>query len=177
VTSQGGLHSEGASRLNVIIGENLSLRRLARQLLPLWITATPFTPPGAAAPLPLDIITEDELAQGLLVYNQTYLPVPAMTNWRSGFRFPLPVKSIYSPAWRLYIRFKYALWQCLDPAWLRFDQNAAATTTLLRRPAADDRFLPRETPCLPWFTVTCTCYDQCNGGAPIHSGSLPTTWS
>jgi Domain of unknown function (DUF4157) len=92
VTAQGGLLSEQASRLNVIIGENLSPRTLARQLLPLWLTATPFTPAGAASPLPLDIITEDELARGLLVYNQFYLPVPAMTNWRSGLRFPLPVE-------------------------------------------------------------------------------------
>jgi hypothetical protein len=42
--------------------------------------------------LRLDIVTVDELAQGLLVYNQTYLPVPAMTNWRFGLRFPLPVE-------------------------------------------------------------------------------------
>jgi hypothetical protein len=69
----------------------LSLRTLAIELLPLWTTATPFTPPGAAAPLPLDIISADELAQGLLVYNQYYLPVPAMTRWRAGPRFPLPV--------------------------------------------------------------------------------------
>lgn len=92
VTVQAGLLSGGASRLNIIIGENLTMRALARQLLPLWITATPFTPAGAVAPLPLDIITVDELAQGLMVYNQTYLPVPAMTNWRSALRFPLPVE-------------------------------------------------------------------------------------
>lgn len=92
VTVQGGLLHGGASRLNVIIGENISMRRLARQLLPLWLTATPFTPPGAAAPLPVDPITEDELAQGLLVYNETYLPVPAMTNWKSGLRLPLPIE-------------------------------------------------------------------------------------
>ena len=92
VSVQGGLLSGGASRLNVIIGENMTLRTLASHLLPLWTTATPFTPPGAGAPLPLEIITQDELAQGLLVYNQTYLPVPAMTNWRAGLRLPLPVE-------------------------------------------------------------------------------------
>lgn len=92
VTVQGGLLHGGANRLQVIIGENMTIRRLARILLPLWTTATPFTPPGAAAPLPLPIITEDELAQGLLMYNDTYLPIPAMTNWRAGLRFPLPVE-------------------------------------------------------------------------------------
>ncbi|MFX8805525.1 hypothetical protein ABTM67_20405, partial [Acinetobacter baumannii] len=63
------------SRLSVIIGENMTLHMLALELLPLWTTATPFTPPGAAAPLPLDIVTADQLAQALLVYNQTYLEV------------------------------------------------------------------------------------------------------
>lgn len=92
VSVEGGLLSSGASRLNVIIGENLSPRLLARQLLPLWNSATPFTPPGAASPLPLDLVTEDQLAQALLCYNQTYLPVPSMTNWRAGLRFPLPVE-------------------------------------------------------------------------------------
>jgi hypothetical protein len=149
VTAQGGLHSEGASRLNVIIGENLSLRRLARQLLPLWITATPFTPPGAAAPLPLDIITEEELAQGLLVYNQTYLPVPAMTNWRSGFRFPLPVEiDVLTGVATLHPLQIRALAGAFDPAWAPLlDQNAAATTTPPAATLAADvtDFLARET--------------------------------
>lgn len=92
VTVQGGLQSGGANRLHVIIGRGMTLRRLARILLPLWTTATPFTPAGAAAPLPLDIITEEELAQGLMMYNDTYLRIPFMTNWREGLRFPLPVE-------------------------------------------------------------------------------------
>jgi hypothetical protein len=91
VSAQPGLLLGGASRLNVIVGENLSLRTLAIELLPLWTTATPFTPPAAAAPLPLDIIDADELAQGLMAYNENYLPVPSMTRWRAGLRFPLPV--------------------------------------------------------------------------------------
>lgn len=91
VSAQPGLLSSGGTRLNVIVGEDLTLNTLAVELLPLWTTATPFTPPGAAAPLPLDIITADELARGLLVYNQNYLPVPAMTRWRAGLRLSLPV--------------------------------------------------------------------------------------
>jgi hypothetical protein len=92
VTVQGGLASSGRSRLNAIVGENLTPRMLARQLRPLYTSATPFTPAGAAAPLPLDSITEEQLAQALLVYNQHYLPVPAMTNWSSGARVPLPIE-------------------------------------------------------------------------------------
>jgi hypothetical protein len=149
VTVQGGLLHGGASRLNVIVGENLSIRTLARQLLALWLTATPFTPPGAAAPLPLDIITEDELAQGLLVYNQTYLPVPAMTNWRSGLRFPLPVEIDETTGMAtlhpLQIR---ALAGAFDPAWaplldLRAIATAAPPAATLATDVTD--FLARET--------------------------------
>jgi len=91
VSVQGGLLSTGTAQLHVIIGENLTPRTLARQILPLWTTATPFTPPGGVQ-VPLDVIDEETLAKGLLVYNQYYLPVPAMTAWRSGLRFPLPAE-------------------------------------------------------------------------------------
>jgi len=92
VSGRGGLIGDQANRLSVIIGENLTLRGLARQLMPLWSTATPFTPPGGGPPVPNAIITEEQLARGLLVFNQFYLPVPAMTQWRAGLRFPLPVE-------------------------------------------------------------------------------------
>ncbi|HWB97835.1 MAG TPA: DUF4157 domain-containing protein [Bryobacteraceae bacterium] len=92
VTVSGGLLSDRASRLNVLVGQDLTLRVLARSILPLWTSATPFTPPGATAPLPLPPITEDELAQALLVYNRYYLQVPSMTKWQAGLRFPLPVE-------------------------------------------------------------------------------------
>lgn len=158
VSVQGGLLGDRASRLNVIVGENSTLRTLAQQLLPLWLAATPFTPPGAAAPLPLDIITEEELAQALLVYNQTYLPVPvggmapAMTNWRSGLRFPLPVEidetTGVATLHPLQIR---ALAGGFNPAWApHLDVRATATTappaaTLQGDAAA---FLARETTAL-----------------------------
>ena len=126
---RGGLLSSGASRLNVIVAENQTLRTLGVELLPLWLTATPFTSPGAVAPLPLDIISALELAQGLLVYNQTYLPVPAMTRWRAGLRFPLPVRldetTHVGTLHPLNIR---ALASGFDPAWLPLlDQRAAAS--------------------------------------------------
>jgi hypothetical protein len=152
VSVQGGLLSDRASRLNVIIGETQTLRTLAIQLLPLWVTATPFTPPGAAVPLPLDIITSDELAQALLVYNQFYLPIPAMTNWRAGLRFPLPVEIDEATGMAtlhpLQIR---RLAGSFDPAWTPLlDQRAAATApppaaTLQADVAA---FLTRETSAL-----------------------------
>lgn len=78
-------------RLAVIIGEALTVRGLARQLLPLWTTATPFTDPATGTVVPLTMINELELAQALLAFNQHYLPLPAMTQWRAGLRLPLPV--------------------------------------------------------------------------------------
>jgi Domain of unknown function (DUF4157) len=92
VSGQGGLLGDQTARLSVIVGENLTLRGLARQLLPLWTTATPFTDPTTGVPVPLVAITENELARGLAVFNQFYLPLPAMTAWRAGLRFPLPVE-------------------------------------------------------------------------------------
>ncbi|TPQ34852.1 hypothetical protein C2U70_16000 [Bradyrhizobium guangdongense] len=95
---RGGLLDGGMSRLSVIVGENMTLHMLALELLPLWTTATPFTPPGAATPLPLDVVTADQLARALLVYNQTYFQVPpaqqppSMQKWRAGLRVPLPVE-------------------------------------------------------------------------------------
>ena len=129
VSARDGLLSGGASRLNVIIAENLTPRLLARELLPLFITATPFTPPGAVAPLPLDIITEDELAKGLLVYNQTYLPVPAMTGWRSGLHFPVPIEiDPGTGVATLHPSQVRALAGAFNAAWLPLlDRRAAAT--------------------------------------------------
>jgi len=129
VTVRGGLMNGQANRLNVIIAENMTLRTLGVELLPFWVTATPFTPPGAAAPRPLDIITADELARGLLVYNQYYLQVPAMTRWRAGLRFPLPIEideaTHVGTLHPLQIR---ALAGAFDPAWEPLlDRRAPAT--------------------------------------------------
>jgi hypothetical protein len=66
--------------------------------LPLWNTATPFTPPGAAAPIAFTPLTVDDLARGLLVFNRYRLAIPpaavppVMTNWKIGMRFPLPIR-------------------------------------------------------------------------------------
>jgi hypothetical protein len=77
--------------LSVIIGEGLSPRILARELLPLWTTATPFTPPGGGPVVEPGTITEEQLAMALLSWNATYLGIPTMNKWRVGLRLPLPV--------------------------------------------------------------------------------------
>ncbi|MDQ5822140.1 MAG: DUF4157 domain-containing protein, partial [Actinomycetota bacterium] len=92
VSVQPGLLSMGASRLNVIVGQNLTPRIMAREMLPLWITATPFTPPAGGPAILPGPLTELQLAQALLVYNQYYLGGPPMPNWRAGLRCPLPVE-------------------------------------------------------------------------------------
>ncbi len=56
-TQVGPVSHAPSTQLNVIIGENMTPVALARELLPLWLTATPFTPPGAAAPVPFAQVT------------------------------------------------------------------------------------------------------------------------
>ena len=84
--------------VSVIVGRLTTIRGLAQVLLPLWNTATPFTPPGGAAPVAFAPLTVDQLAQGLLVINRYRLAIPpatnppVMTNWKIGMRFPLPIR-------------------------------------------------------------------------------------
>ncbi|TDW22079.1 eCIS core domain-containing protein [Kribbella kalugense] len=128
-SAQGGLLTPGLTQLQVIIGQNLTLRALAAEVRPLWLTATPFTPPGAVAPLPLEQFTQDELARGLLVFNQTYLPTPAMTNWRAGVRFPLPAEVDAAGMVTLHPSQIKALAGAFDPVWEPLlDQRAGNST-------------------------------------------------
>lgn len=130
VSVQGGLLSHGASRLNVVIGAGLTPRVLARELLPLWTTATPFTPAGGGPANPPGALSEEQLAQGLLVYNQYYLPVPAMTQWRAGLRFPLPVEiEEATGVATLNADVIRSMAASFDPAWTRVLAQAAAATT------------------------------------------------
>jgi hypothetical protein len=148
VSAPGGLGGSGTSQLQVIIGRNLTLRALAAELLPLWLTATPFTPPGGLAPLPLPVTKQSELAQALLVYNQTYLPVPAMTNWHAGLRLPLPAEiDDVSGVVTLHPLQIHDLASAFDPAWAPLlDRGAAATVAPPAATLAADvaAFLARE---------------------------------
>lgn len=97
VSGSGGLAEDNRDRLSVIVGQSMTLRRIAGLLLPLWNSATPFTPEGAANPIITPPLSSDILARGLLVYNQYYLrlqtqPVPSIKGWQGGLRFPLPVE-------------------------------------------------------------------------------------
>jgi len=97
VSGQGGLLLDQRSRLSVILGTGISMRHLCDVLLPLWNSAAPFTPEGGTTPVQSPLLTRDELARGLLVYNRYYLrvlsqPTPSMTGFAGGLRFPLPVE-------------------------------------------------------------------------------------
>jgi hypothetical protein len=86
------------SDVSVIVGRLTTIRDLAQVLLPLWNSATPFTAPGAAAPVAFAPLTVDDLAQGLLAFNRFRLAIPpavapaVMTNWKIGMQFPLPIR-------------------------------------------------------------------------------------
>lgn len=129
VSVQGGLLGHQASRLSVIVGQNLTPRKLARQILPLWRAATPATPPGGGAPLPLAPLSEDQLAQGLIVYNRNYLQMPRMTEWRAGLHFPLPVEfNEATTVATVNIDLILALAGGFDPAWQPLLEQPAAGT-------------------------------------------------
>jgi hypothetical protein len=87
----------GREDVSVIAGRLTTFRSLAEVLLPLWNSATPFTPSGSTTPVPFTALTVDELAKGLLVYNRYRLAIPpaatspAMTNWKIGMRIRLPI--------------------------------------------------------------------------------------
>ncbi|MCH2193608.1 phage tail tip lysozyme [Kordia sp.] len=82
----------------LIIGPTTKISQIGTVLLPLWNTATPVTPEGSTTPNITTPLTADELAKGLLVFNRYRLAIPpaavppAMTNWKIGMRFPLPIR-------------------------------------------------------------------------------------
>jgi hypothetical protein len=88
----------GQEDVSAIAGRLTTIRELAQVLLPLWNSATPFTPAGSTAPVAFTPLTADELAKGLLVYNRYRLAIPpaatppVMTNWKIGMRFRLPIR-------------------------------------------------------------------------------------
>ena len=96
VTGAGGLAAT-PNRVSAIVGQKMTLNALARLILRLWNSAAPFTPEGATTPLVTADLTADQLARGLLVYNQSFLrvlsqPASSMTGFASGLRLPLPVE-------------------------------------------------------------------------------------
>lgn len=96
VSAPGGAVNDRRNRLSVLVGQGMTIKHMADLILPLWNSATPFTAPGAQGPASSAPLTADELARGLLFYNQTYLfvvssPTPSMTGFSAGLRFPLPV--------------------------------------------------------------------------------------
>jgi GH24 family phage-related lysozyme (muramidase) len=132
VSGQGGLLNDRRIRLSVIVGQSMSLRRIAALILPLWNSATPFTPPGSTIPIPIIPLTADELARGLLVYNRYYLrllsqPGASMTGWSGGLRFPLPVEIDASGVATVNVDLIRDLAGTFEAAWEPLlDQSAAA---------------------------------------------------
>jgi hypothetical protein len=146
ISGVGGLAAT-PNRLSVIVGQNMTINALARLILPLWNSATPFTPEGATTPLVTADLTADQLARGLLVYNQSYLrvlsqPTPSMTGFASGLRLPLPVEIDASGEGVVNKDLINQLATAFDPGWAPLlDQpatkTAAPSTADLRRTVAD----------------------------------------
>ena len=134
VAGEGGLVRDAGPRLSVIVGQSMTLRRIAELLLPLWNTAEPFTPAGAASPLTMPIVSRDDLARGLLAYNQYYLavrsqPSVAMAGFSAGLRLPLPLELDATGEGVVNSSSILAKAASFDPAWEPLlDQPATAVT-------------------------------------------------
>lgn len=134
VSGEGGMADKTRNNLLVIVGPNMSIRRIADLLLPLWNSATPFTPAGTSAPLANPPLTTDVLARGLLVYNQFDLsvvsqPAPSMKGWAGGRRFALPVEVDASGDAIVNSESIQELASEFDPAWEPLLDQAAVGVT------------------------------------------------
>jgi hypothetical protein len=82
---RGGLETDTAlrARVSVIVGPGATLRGIANRLQPVYTAAATAT---HTAP------TVDELARGIAVYSQFYLPLGSMAAYRDGLRIPVPIE-------------------------------------------------------------------------------------
>lgn len=82
---QGGLVTDASlrARVSIIVGPGATPRGIAEYLRPLYAAAA-----TAGHPTP----SVEQIAQAILVYNQLYLSVPHMRNYRDGLRIPLPIE-------------------------------------------------------------------------------------
>jgi len=115
--AHGGLLGDRIRRLNVILGENMSPRSLARILLPLWLTADLLVLDDGTMVIQ-GTLTEEELAKAILIYNDTYLRVPLLSNWISGVRVPLPVEIDTDNVGTLNTSLMKRMATAFDVAWL-----------------------------------------------------------
>jgi hypothetical protein len=80
---RGGLETDNSlrPRVSVVLGPGATALGIAAQIRPFFVAAGTASAPSV-----------DELARAILVYNQEYIPVPAMTRFRVGLRLPLPIE-------------------------------------------------------------------------------------
>ncbi len=118
-SGEGGLiYDSLRKRMSIIIGPNDTLLTIAQRLLLVWNSTQPFVPPGTAGARPVALLTAEQLAKGLLVYNRYYLAVPSMTEWKVGLRFPLPIDVNQVTGERTLNPDVIATWAgTFDPAW------------------------------------------------------------
>jgi hypothetical protein len=82
---QGGLVTDSTlrARVSAIVGPGATLRGIAEQIRPMYVSAA-----TTAQPAP----TIDQLAQAILVYSQYYLPATTFIRYDDGLRIPLPIE-------------------------------------------------------------------------------------
>ena len=132
ISGQGGLINDASrKRMSVIVGSGDTPRTIARRLLPIWNNAASNTPSGESVSKPFIRLTEEQLAKGLLVYNQFYIVLPKMSNWKTGLRLPLPIEVDMRTGEHILNSSAILLWeQTFNPTWLSLlDMVAVAPVT------------------------------------------------
>lgn len=156
----GGLiHDDEIRRASAIVDSKTTIRTIATEILP-WFNGV--LPAEGSKNVP-PTFTVDELAKAIVVFNQYYFPVtsnPAtsMTNFKVGFRIPLPVAIDFSENWLINPYQVKSLVNGFDETWLPYlDQKPKAAVIPTDAAADADKFLKDE----PDLT-----------GRAIHLGSL-----
>ncbi len=139
---EGGLIEDaGKQRVSVMIEPATTIRSIAKTILPWFNKATPSA--GTTAP----VLTVDQMAQALMVFNEGHLqmtadPATSFKEFRVGMRFPLPVLIDRSGGWQVN---PFAIEQMAtgyDPAWKPFlDQKPKAAVVPTDIKAEVDKLL------------------------------------
>jgi len=133
---RGGLETDNSlrPRVSAILGPGATIRGIAAQIRPYFLTAAPANAP-----------TVDELAQAILVYNQEYLAVPLLDRFRVGLRLPLPIEiDAANGDWIVQPAYVRGWAGSFDPAWKPLlDQapQALKVATAVDQEIAADAFL------------------------------------
>jgi hypothetical protein len=139
---EGGLIDDASKqRASAIVEAATTIRSIAKTILP-WFTKAK---PSATTTAP--VLTVDQMAQALMVFNEGHLqmtadPATSFKEFRVGMRFPLPVLIDTAGEWQVNPAAIEQMASRFDPAWKPFlDQKPKAASIPTDIGAEVDEFL------------------------------------